>query len=96
MFPGLNETERGFMRNIIEEAANDHDQIPIPKCHWAYKTEPTSTRIDDYAREFMYIVPYCFAKWSSSEALSRGLLESIEFRQDDNYLSGLRLNFDNG
>ena len=51
---------------------------------------------DDYAREFMYVIPYGFATAATPEALSRGLLESIELRQDDTTLSAIRLTFDNG
>lgn len=44
----------------------------------------------------MYIVPYEFAIEATPEALASGLLTSMEFRQDDDYLTGVKLFFDNG
>lgn len=94
--PGLSAQDRGFMLNIFEEALNDHKQIKIPKCNWAYKLEPLTRKVSNREEKFMYIIPYCFASPATPEALERGLLESITFREDDKCLSGLKLVFDNG
>ena len=94
--PDLSHLKMRFVRNVFEEALNDHKQIPIPKCHWAYKLEPASTNVNPYDADFFYITPYIFAKWATPEVLERGLLEKIEFREDDNCLSAIRMTFNNG
>ena len=55
-----------------------------------------STKVDHSEKDFMYIIPYCYAQWATTEALKRGLLESIQFRQEDKCLSGIKLTFNNG
>ena len=94
--PGLDARGRGFIRNMFEEALNEHEQIPIPKRHWVYKLVPSTIKDNDREREFMFCLPYCFATAATPEALKRGLLETIEFRQDDECLSALRMTFNNG
>lgn len=38
--PGMGRQEKGFIKNIFEEALNEHYQIPIANCDWAYKVQP--------------------------------------------------------
>lgn len=94
--PNLMNLKFGMVRNIFEEALNDHKKIPIPKCHWAYKLEPTTINENHCERDFFYITPYIFARWATPEVLERGLLRSIEFRENDKCLSAIRMTFDNG
>ena len=94
--PDLSNLKMQFVKNVFEEALNDHVKIPIPKCHWAYKLEPASTKVNPYDADFFYITPYIFAKTATESVLKRGLLETIEFREDDNCLSALRMTFNNG
>ena len=46
-----------------------HLEISIPKIDWAYKLEAMTTKVDEYEREFMYIIPHCFAAAATPEAL---------------------------
>lgn len=78
---------------------NDHKQIPIPKINWAYKLEPATIAPPAEASsefDFCFVVSYLFAKWAKNKVLTKGLLESIEFCQDDLCLSALKLTFNNG
>jgi len=63
--PGMSALQKGFISNIFEEAIYEHKPLSIPKCHWAYRLEPTSIQVDENHRDFLFIVPYCFAQWSS-------------------------------
>ena len=79
-----NDAEYRFNRFNREEQDEEHEQIKIPKCNWAYKTEPT-TRLgpDEDETDFLFIVPYCYAVEASEQSLKKGLLESVEVREDD-------------
>ena len=56
------------------------------------------TRLEpnDDEEDFLFIMPYCYATMASEVNLSRGLLESIELREEDKTLSSIRLTFNNG
>lgn len=56
----------------------------------------SSEDADSSRKDFFFILPYGYATQATPEALERGLLEKIEFRQDDEYLSAVRLTFNNG
>ena len=79
-----NDAEYRFNRFNREDEEEEHDQIKIPKCNWAYKTERT-TRLEpnEDEEDFLFIVPYCYATEASEQFLEKGLLESIEVREDD-------------
>ena len=94
--PGVARDDKVMFKSFIEEALARHEEVAIPKCHWAYKTKPLTTHINETQSDFFFIIPYCYATPASDDVLKRGLLESIEFRQDDAHLTAIRLTFNNG
>ena len=87
---------RKFRRIDVKEEEPDHLQIPVPKRNWVYKLEPTTIEENDRERDFIFVIPYCFATAATPEALQRGLLQTIEFRQEDECISAVRMTFNNG
>ena len=60
---------RKFRRFEKKEEEADHMQIPVPKRNWVYKLEPTTVEENDRERDFIFVVPYCFATAATPEAL---------------------------
>ena len=79
-----NDAEYRFNRYNRTDEEGEHEQLKIPKCNWAYKTQPT-TRLkpDEDEEDFLFIVPYCYATEASNQFLEKGLLESVEVREED-------------
>ena len=94
--PGMSQRDKGFISDIFQEALHAHLVIKIPNCHWCYKIFPMTMSRENSGTDFRYYIPLDYAQQASPEVLKRGLLEKIEFRQNDKYLSAIKLTFNNG